>query len=151
MKKVQQSFIWPHQKNSWKNAMPSMWITVWNNSSNWMATSIRYMKKCYAQNLDYCLKNLVQLNDHIKKIHGKSVFRSWKLVEVLILVPKSMNKMCLEKIETNLVFLSPKASMTHYMNPVAVGVTCEPSSTGQFWGFVATLFVNLEHRKCERK
>ena len=30
---------WPHQKDSWKNTMPKMWIIVWKNSSNWLTTS----------------------------------------------------------------------------------------------------------------
>ena len=74
-----------------------MWITVWNNSSNWLTTSIRYMKKWYALSVDCCFKSLVQLNDHMKKLHEKSMFRSWKLVKVLILVPKSMNKISSER------------------------------------------------------
>ena len=35
----------------------------------YLTTSKKLMKKCNAQYMDYCLKQLVQLNDHIHKIH----------------------------------------------------------------------------------
>ena len=37
----------------------------------YLTTSTQFMKKCNAQDVDYCLKQLVQLNDHIHKIHEK--------------------------------------------------------------------------------
>ena len=88
-----------HIKKDWKNAMPRVWITIQNESkfqehahtvmkkyvtlSNWLITSNKCMKKCYAQNVDYnserirvsrpcpyCdveVHNAIQMNDHIKK------------------------------------------------------------------------------------